>query len=138
LGWYGFFLLCPAVVLGLYYIRVSKKVISRPQSYLDHENKLAFWFLKAGLLIGLLGILISFSGIALSVSVLVAKSISHPPGLAISEPHKIIRPLDIFVLIVNFTLLIAHFVGTVITFWLGLCAAKARVHYVAIRAKPDR
>lgn len=79
------------------------------------------------MLIGLLGVFISFFGVALSIVLLIVKTISQPPGIAITEPKNIIRALDVFVLIVNFLLLIAHFIGTVIVLWLGIYASRARL-----------
>lgn len=132
LAGYAFLLLCFAVLLAFYYTRLAKMVASKPDSYLSQKNKAAFWLLGAGVLIGLLGILISFSGVALSITLLIAKTVSQPPGIAITDPNKIIRALDVFVLLVNFILLMAHFIGTGLTLLLSLMASKARFEYVAV------
>lgn len=136
-GNYGFLLLCLAVLLDFYYTRAARKVVLKPESYLHHENRAAFWFLKVGLLIGLVGVFISFTGVALSISLLIVKTISQPPGIAITNPSNMIRALDVFVLIVNFILLIAHFVGAGATLWLGLATSKARLDYIAISKQQD-
>ncbi|MGD0958513.1 MAG: DUF3611 family protein [Methylomonas sp.] len=126
---YGFFLLCFAVLLAFYYTRVAGKVQSSPDSYLNAENNSAFWFLGVGIFASLLGIFISFSGVALSLSLLISKTISQPPGIAITDPTKIIRALDIFILMVNFNLLVAHFIGASISLWLSVRVSKARLEY---------
>lgn len=126
---YGFLLLCIAVVLAFYYTRAARKVLSKPESYLRPKNRAAFWFLWMGLFVGSLGALASFIGVALSISLLIAKTVSQPPGIAITDPNKIIRALDVFVLLVNFILLMAHSIGTGATLWLGLRALKARLDY---------
>jgi hypothetical protein len=48
----------------------------------------------------------------------VAKTISQPPGVAILDPNKIVRAIDVFVVLANIALIAAHLVGTVIAFWL--------------------
>lgn len=131
----GFGLLCPAVVLAFYYTRRSRNVVASPTAYLLHDKRLAFWYLWAGLVLSQLGIFVSFVGVALSISLLVVKTISQPPGIAITDPNNIIRALDVFVLISNFMLLIAHFIGVVTALWLGFCVAKARVVYIAGQAQ---
>lgn len=133
-GWFGFMLLIPALLLAFYYVSASKKVERVPIDYLHHEKRIAFWFLWTGLLIGGLGIFVSFLGVALAIALLIVKTISQPPGIAITDPNNIIRALDVFVLVVNFMLLIAHFVGVLTALWLGFCASKARVGYMAIRS----
>jgi len=131
----GFMFLCPAVVLAFYYTRASRNVVASPTAYLVHDKRIAFWYLWAGLILGQLGIFVSFVGVALSISLLVVKTISQPPGIAITDPNNIIRALDVFVLISNFMLLIAHFAGVVTALWLGFCVAKARVDFIACQAR---
>jgi cytochrome b561 len=131
----GFVLLCPAILLAYYYTVSSRKVVRSPATYLVHDKRLAFWYLWIGLVLGQLGIFVSFVGVAMSIALLVVKTISQPPGIAITDPNNIIRALDVFVLIANFMLLIAHFVGVVTALWLGFCAAKARVVYISIRTR---
>lgn len=125
---YGFLLLCAAAALAFYYTRAAKSVVAR-KDYLSETRKTAFWFLAAGLLIGLAGTVISFIGVSLSISLLIAKTVSQPPGIAITDPNKIIRALDVFVLLVNFILLLAHFIGTGVAAWLGAAATHARHDY---------
>lgn len=57
-------------------------------------------------------------GAGATVGVLVAKSISQPPGVAITNPQKIIRTLDVFVMVANLNGITAHFLGTVASLWL--------------------
>jgi len=78
-------------------------------------------------------------GVALSVALLIGKTVSQPPGIAITDPNKIIRALDVFVLMANFNLLFAHFIGFAITAWLSVSALKARHQTVLLgeKAKAD-
>ncbi|MGR8981658.1 MAG: DUF3611 family protein [Gammaproteobacteria bacterium] len=126
---YGFLLLCVSVLTALYYIRAAGKIRSRPDAYLPPQKKVGFWFLGGGMLSGGFGILLAFGGMFLSLSMLVGKTVSQPPGIAITDPQRIIRALDVFILMVNFDLLLAHFIGAGISFWLSLQAAKARLEY---------
>ena len=47
------------------------------------------------------------------MGVLVAKSISQPPGVAITDPSRIIRALDVFVAVANVNGIAGNFVGVV-------------------------
>jgi len=127
----GFLLLLLAVCVAFYYTRAACHIRSAPRSYFSKTSVRAFWFLLAGLLLGLLGILISFTGVALSISLLIAKTVSQPPGIAITDPSKIVRALDVFVLLVNFLLLMSHFMGSGIALWLVRSASRARFRYIA-------
>lgn len=127
----GFLLLWLAIFLAFYYTRAARKVLAIGDSYLNKTGLIAFWFLLAGMLVGLLGVFISFIGVALSISLLIVKTVSQPPGIAITDPSKIVRALDVFVLIVNFELLVAHFIGVGIALWLVLGVPRARLKYVS-------
>ncbi len=74
--------------------------------------------IRMGILLSLIGILITILGAGISVSVLVAKAVSQPPGVAITDPNKIIRALDVFIVVANINGIAAHFVGTVASIWL--------------------
>jgi preprotein translocase subunit SecY len=130
---YGFLLSCFAVVLAFCYTRAAQKVVSRPDSYLTQENRAVFWLLGAGMLTGFLGVFISFTGVALSISLLMAKTISLPPGTMIMDPTQIIRAIDVIALMVNFNLLVAHFIGTGISLLLSIIVSKARHEYIEIQ-----
>ncbi|HET6378486.1 MAG TPA: DUF3611 family protein [Methylocella sp.] len=133
-GIYGFLLLWLAIALAYYYTRAARRLVEKPASYLSlgKAGFLSFWFLFAGLLAGLLGVLISFTGLALSISLLIVKTVSQPPGIAITDPSKIVRALDVFVLIVNLDLLMAHAIGVGIALWLGIGVTRARLKYVTV------
>jgi cytochrome b561 len=132
-GVYGFLLLCFAVLMDFYYTRASHKVVSRPDFYFNQKNSAAFWFLGTGMLTGLLGVFISFTGVILSISLLIAKTISVPPGTMIMDVTQIIRAIDVIALVANVNLLAAHSIGTGITLWLSIRASKTRIEYISIR-----
>jgi Protein of unknown function (DUF3611) len=105
----------------------------RPDSYFNQENKAAFWLLGTGMLTGLLGVFISLTGLVVSISLLIAKTISLPPGTMIMDPTLIIRAIDVIALLVNFNLLMAHLTGTGITLLLSIRVSKARREYSEVR-----
>jgi cytochrome b561 len=122
-------LLIVTCALGFHYTRAARKIAAAPYAYLDRRSRAPFWSLGLGLLFGFLGIVASFVGVALSISLLIAKTVSQPPGIAITDPSKIIRALDVFVLLVNYGLLLAHFVGAGASLWLQIAVSKARMGY---------
>ncbi|MGB6175028.1 MAG: DUF3611 family protein [Methylocella sp.] len=136
-GGYGFLLLCFAVLFAFYYTRAARKVASRPDSYFNPKKRAAFWFLGTGMLTSILGVIISFIGFALSLNLTIAKTISIPPGIMMMDPSQIIRAMDILILMMNFILLMAHCIGTGITYWLRKCASRARTEYMVIPERRD-
>jgi cytochrome b561 len=121
------FLTC---ALAYNYTRRARKIALAPDRYLGGKRGSGLWFLQAGMTIGFLGVFLSFIGVALSISLLIAKTVSQPPGIAITDPTKIIRALDVFVLLMSFLLLLAHFIGVGISVWLRIAVARARVQYL--------
>jgi cytochrome b561 len=131
LGLGGLALLLVAIVLDFYYTIAAKKIAKTPEYYLTTHNSAAFWFLGAGAVVGVAGLLTAFIGVGFSVSLLIAKTVSQPPGIAITDPSKIIRALDVFILLVNFSLLFAHFIGAGVAAWLSNSTLKAHsIHHV--------
>jgi cytochrome b561 len=130
-GVVGFLLLCFAIPVAFYYTRAARKILARPDYYLSKIGVAPFWFLLASLVIGGLGILIGFIGVSWSISLLIVKTVSQPPGIAITDPSKIVRALDVFILLVNFDLLLAHFIGGHIALWLITGVPRARLKYLS-------
>jgi len=126
----GLALLVLSILFGYRYMNVAIRIKSQPEYYLAHERSMSFWFVALGGFINGLGTLVSFLGVGLSVALLIGKTVSQPPGIAITDPNRIIRALDIFVLLVNFSLLFAHFIGVGVAAWLSISGLKARHQYV--------
>jgi len=78
-------------------------------------------------------VLVSFVGVGLSVALMIGKTVSQPPGIAITDPNKIVRALDVFVLLVNINLLFGHFIGASMAAWLSNQALRARHRFAASR-----
>jgi cytochrome b561 len=123
---FGFAILCLTTILFFYYTRSARKINAKPDFYINPKKKSSPWFLKLSYKASLIGMLIGFIGVGISISLLIAKTISQPPGIAITDPRKIVRALDVFILLINFDLLIAHFIGAVISIWVTILASRAR------------
>lgn len=126
----GFALLIFSTLFAFIYMKAARRIRSQLTTYLGHERRMAFWFVGLGGLISIAGVLVSFVGVGLSVALLIGKTVSQPPGIAITDPQKIVRALDIFILLVNFNLLFAHFIGFGVAAWLSISAWKARHQYL--------
>ena len=100
------------------YIRIAKGLMHEPGAMLHPRKAGAIRLLRRGAFLGFAGILLSLLGSGVSVGVLVAKTVSQPPGIAITDPNKIVRAMDVFVVLANITLIAAHLVGTALAFWL--------------------
>ncbi|QGM45956.1 DUF3611 family protein [Methylocystis heyeri] len=131
LYWSGcsLFLLLLTCGLCFYYTRQAHPVAAHPHYYFGQVPGPTLWYFSAGIFLGVLGVLSSFGGVALSIVLLIAKTVSQPPGIAITDPSKIIRALDVFILLMSFLLLMAHFIGFGVSLWLRVSVANARLKY---------
>lgn len=133
----AFAMICITVVLAFYYTHIADHVLRTPDQYINPQKKFAFWLISLGMFVGVIGVLTSLTGVAASIVLLVAKTVSQPPGIAITDPNKIIRALDVFVLLVNFNLLMAHFIGTAASLWLSIKVAKSKFEYKKISSSEN-
>lgn len=69
--------------------------------------------LRLGALVGLIGMLITILGGGATLGVLLSKSIAQPQGVAIYDPNRIIRSLDIFAAMANMIGITGHYIGTI-------------------------
>ena len=110
-----------ALLLSIYwdfrYTRIGRS-LDNPNSVLHPSKADTTTIIRLGIIIGLVGILLTILGAGVTVAVLVAKSISQPPGVTIIDPYRVIRPLDVFVMLANINGIAAHFVGTIASIWL--------------------
>lgn len=131
-------LLAFTTIFAFFYSKAAPRIRSHPERYLSYRHRLAFWYVGLGGFLNIVGVLISFGGVGLSVALLIGKTVSQPPGIAITDPVKIIRALDVFILLVNFSLLFAHFIGFGVAAWLNISALKARHQYVVATEADDK
>lgn len=87
---------------------------------LSHHPKKAdtIQIVRWSVIVGIVGLLLNLFGAGAAIGVLISKAIALPQGIAVYEPSRIIRPLDVFVAAANINGLTAHFVGMVAALWL--------------------
>jgi len=69
--------------------------------------------LRLGAIVGLVGMLLTILGGGATLGVLLSKAISQPQGVAIYDPTRMIRSIDIMVAMANMSGIAANFVGAV-------------------------
>ena len=106
------------IVFFYFNTRYANKIKQQQDVILHAQKKRIMNMLRFGLFSGYVGIFIAIMGVARSIELLISKTISQPPGIAITDPTKIVRALDVFVLVSNFAIVIAHFFGIIISLWL--------------------
>jgi len=99
------------------YTRIGKS-LANPNPALHPSKADTTRAIRLAIIVSLVGILLTLIGAGATLSVLIAKSISQPPGVAITDPNKIIRALDVFVMVANVNGIAAHFVGAIASIWL--------------------
>lgn len=118
-----FWAICGIIALGIAiywnfrYTRIAKG-LRNPNSDLRPSKTNTIRLIRLGLMISLGGMLLNLLGAGAGIGVLVAKAVSVPPGVAITDPNKMIRALDVFVTVANVNGIAAHFVGIVASLWL--------------------
>lgn len=122
-GFSAFFALCTiatllfGVFLAFRYTRIGKSFLnnnSRPT--LSKADLIAL--LRIAIITSFIGILFSLCGAGFGLVVQIAKAVSQSPGVAITDPSRIIRAIDVFVVVANVNAIAAHFIGGAISFWL--------------------
>jgi hypothetical protein len=74
--------------------------------------------LYIGLKVSLVGIVLAFLASEITTITVLAKAIAQPQGVAVYDPEKIVRDLDLFLILANVNLVGAHLLGTVASFGL--------------------
>lgn len=100
------------VTLAFRQTRFAKR-LRHPNSNLHPRKEQVMQALRLGIIVGLIGMLLTILGGGASLGVLLAKSIAQPQGVAIYDPNRIIRSLDVFVAMANMNGITAHFIATV-------------------------
>jgi hypothetical protein len=108
----GVIALCFSVYAAFRYTRIARG-LRNPNPALHPKKSDTIKFLRIAAIVGLVGIFLSLLGAGATAMVLVAKSISQPPGVAITDPYRIIRALDVFVAVANINGIAGNFIGVV-------------------------
>ena len=115
---FSFLALWVSIFFAFRYTRIAKGLLREPDAHLPPRKSETIQLLRFGVIVGFIGILLGLFGAGSSLGVLIAKTISQPPGMAITNPNRIVRALDVFVVVANFNLITAHFVGAASSMWL--------------------
>jgi amino acid transporter len=103
------------------YTRLSKQ-LQTPDTKVRPKRGDAIQAIRIGLIINLLGMLLTLLGAQAIVGALLAKSLAQPQGATIYDPGRLnqlmIQPLDIFIVQANTNTIFAHFVGVLGSLWL--------------------
>jgi hypothetical protein len=108
----GILVLLFHVYLDFRYTRIARR-LRQPNPDLHPKKADVIQILRLGVIVSLVGMLLTILGGGASLGVLLAKSIAQPQGVAIYDPVRIVRALDIFVAMANVNGIAGHFVGTV-------------------------
>ncbi len=105
-----------ALLVGIYFAfrqtRLARRL--RHADTMKHPTKAEVMnVLRLGTIVGLVGILLTVLGGGATLGVLLSKSIAQPQGIAIYDPTRGIRSIDIMVAMANMSGIAAHLVGTV-------------------------
>ncbi len=106
----GLLALCFSVFLSFRYTRIGKRLAS-PNPVQQPSKADTMQLLRLAAIVGLVGIFLCLLGGGATLGVMIAKSVSQPPGVAITDANKIVRALDVFVAVANVNVLTGHFVG---------------------------
>lgn len=108
-----------SVFLAYRYTRLGRQLRSKDDTKRP-KPKTAIRTLKAGLATSLGGMLLTLLGVSAIVGTLFLKAIAQPQGVAFGAPvnvNQFVQAVDILVIQATTVILLAHFVGLVLTLW---------------------
>ncbi|MGB5963429.1 MAG: DUF3611 family protein [Coleofasciculaceae cyanobacterium] len=121
-----FFAICGLVTLGVgayfafRYTRISKDLLlSNAAGRPSKADTLQI--IRLGLIVNLVGMLLTIVGAQAIVGSILAKSLSQPQGalgIGAIDLNRFVQPLDLFVVQANTNTIAAHFVGITASLWL--------------------
>ncbi|MBE9126643.1 MULTISPECIES: DUF3611 family protein [unclassified Coleofasciculus] len=121
---FGIFLaICGLVTLGIgiyiafRYTRISKQLVAATAANRPSKSD-TLQTIRLGLIVNLVGMLLTIFGAQAIIGSIVIRSISQPTGLTVYDANRFVRPLDLFLVQANINTITAHFVGIAIAIWL--------------------
>lgn len=108
----GVLVLLFSIYLAFRQTRYGKR-LQNPNPALHPAKADVMKVLRLGIISSLAGMFVTILGGGASLGVLLSKSIAQPQGVAIYDPTRIIRSLDVFVAMANMSGITAHFIGVV-------------------------
>lgn len=108
----GILALLAGIYLAFCHTRFAKRL--RPVDTMKHPAKSEVMkVLHLSAIVGLVGMLLTILGGGVTLGVLFSKVIAQPQGVAIYDPTRVIRSINIIVAMANISGIAAHFVGAV-------------------------
>ncbi len=123
IGW-GIFFAIFTILSGLVGAFLSVRYAGMGQRLIDPKltpnpkKSKAVRLLKWGVYVGAIGTLLALIGCGLTSAVLLAKTVSQPPGTTLTDASEAVRAMDVLVLLANLNGIVAHWVGSVAALWL--------------------
>lgn len=107
------------VYIAFRYTRIGRRLLSSNPNNRPRKAD-TVQILRLGLVVNLVGTLLTILGAQAIVGILLVRSLSLPQGLGATfyNPQQIIRPVDIFVVQANTNTVAAHFAGLVASLFL--------------------
>lgn len=100
------------VYWALRYTRMSRQ-LQQPNPNLHPKREEVIRILRIGLIVSLTGLVLAFVASEITTVAVLAKAIAQPQGVAIYDPEKIVREMDLFLILADVNLIGAHILGSV-------------------------
>ncbi|AFY67367.1 DUF3611 family protein [Geitlerinema sp. PCC 7407] len=113
----GIAVLGAGVYWAFRYTRIARGLRS-PDASARPSKASTTTILRLGLIINLVGMLITILGAQAIVGSILARSLSQPQGLTVYDPSRFVQSVDLFVVQANTNTILAHFAGIVGSLWL--------------------
>jgi hypothetical protein len=100
------------VYWALRYTRLAKK-LQQPDPTLHPKREEVIRTLRIGLIVSLTGLMLAFAASEITTVIVLSKALAQPQGVAIYDPEKVVREMDLFLILADVNLLGAHVLGSV-------------------------
>jgi hypothetical protein len=94
------------------YTRMAKR-LQQPNPNLHPKREEIIRVLRIGLIVSLVGLVLAFVASEITTVAVLAKAIAQPQGVAVYDPKKIVREMDLFLILADVNLIGAHLLGSV-------------------------
>lgn len=118
IGFSIFLSICALVTLGFRvywafrYTRMAKR-LQQPNPNLHPKREEVIRVLRIGLIVSLAGLVLAFVASEITTVAVLAKAIAQPQGVAVYDPEKIVREMDLFLILADVNLVGAHILGSI-------------------------
>lgn len=94
------------------YTRMAKR-LQQPNPNLHPKREEIIRVLRIGLFVSLIGLVLAFVATEITTISVLAKSLAQPQGVAVYDPERIVRGMDLFLILADVNLIGAHIFGSV-------------------------